>query len=56
VRQRAARRGYIVRKSRRGWPLDNEGEFMLVEASSNIPALGFRYDASLDEITEYLKD
>jgi hypothetical protein len=50
VRRKAAREGYRVIKSRRvvdGW--NNAGEFMLVDERGS-PALGFRYDASLDDI------
>lgn len=54
VRRKARRWGYVVRKSRRQLNLDNAGDFMLVEASRNIPVLGFRFDATLPEIAEYL--
>ena len=59
VRRRARREGYIVHKSR-AWKhvphCDNHGEFMLSESDRNIPVLGWRYDATLDEIDEYLSD
>jgi hypothetical protein len=56
VRRKAAREGYRVIKSRRivdGW--DNAGEYMLVD-ERNVPALGWQYDASLDEIESFLSD
>ena len=55
VRRKAARDGYGVRKSRRyvdGW--DNQGEYMLINASQNYCVLGPRYDATLGEIEEWL--
>ena len=55
VRRRGARNGYFVQKSRRyvdGW--DNQGEYMLVDASQNLVALGPRYDATLEEIEAWL--
>lgn len=57
VRRRARREGFMVRKSR-AWPnyLDNHGEFMLVDPSYNIPVLGYRYDASLDDIEAFLRE
>ena len=58
VRSKAARAGYRVCKSRQ-WKhvphLDNFGEYMLVEAANNLVVLGQRYDATLDDIEEYLK-
>jgi hypothetical protein len=55
VRRKAARDGYGLRKSRRivnGY--DNDGEYMLVDASHNYCVLSPRYDASLDEIETWL--
>jgi hypothetical protein len=56
VRRLAARHGYYVRKSRQVHPLENLGEYMLLEASRNIPMLGFRFDASLEEIEEFFRE
>jgi hypothetical protein len=56
VRSRARRAGYIVRKSRRAESLDNFGDFRLVDASLNGVVLGSRFDATLDEIHEFLSD
>lgn len=56
VRRRAGREGYLIRKSRRAISYENQGEYMLVEISTNIPALGFHYDATLGEIAEFLED
>ena len=55
VRRKATREGYGIHKSRRyvdGW--DNQGEYMLVDASQNFCILGPRYDATLDEIETWL--
>ena len=55
VRRKAARNGYGIQKSRRyvdGW--DNQGEYMLIDASQNFCILGPRYDATLDEIETWL--
>ena len=55
VRRKAARNGYGIQKSRRyvdGW--DNQGEYMLFDASQNLCVLGPRYDATLDEIETWL--
>lgn len=56
VRRLARREGYVVLKSRRQWSLENRGEYMLLDASTNFPVCGWHYDASLDEIEEYLRD
>ena len=56
VRRLARREGYMVRKSRsRTIHADNHGEYMLVDIGMNIPALGARYDASLEEIADWLQ-
>lgn len=56
VRKLANRRGHYITKSRAGWSIDNQGRYMLMECSMNIPVLGFRFDASLDEIEDYFRD
>jgi hypothetical protein len=56
VRSRAQRAGYIVRKSRRIQSLDNYGEYMLVEARSNFAVLGSRFDATLEDIADYIDE
>lgn len=50
----AGRRGYRVRR-RREWSIDNQGEFMLGDVDRNVAVLGWRYDASLDEIEDFLR-
>ena len=43
-----------ARKSRwRVGTIDNYGEFMLVDPFTNIPAAGFRYDLSAEEVIEF---
>jgi hypothetical protein len=55
VRHKARAAGYIVQKSRkRTLGLENAGEFMLLDAASRFPVLGFKYDADLAEIAEFL--
>ena len=46
----------VARKSRwRVGTIDNYGEFMLVDPFTNIPAAGFRYDLSAEEVIEFCK-
>jgi hypothetical protein len=55
VRARAETRGYSIHKSRdRSIHGNNLGEYMLVDAERNAVILGDRYNASLDEIADYL--
>ena len=54
MRALARRHGYLVRKSRRAVSLDNLGDYMLVEAARNIVVCGERYDATLEEIAQFL--
>ena len=54
VRCFVRRCGYRVRKSRREESLDNFGLFMLVENDTNLIVLGSRFDASLDDIADFV--
>jgi precorrin-6B methylase 1 len=55
VRARARRLGYAIHKSRsRSIHEDNLGKYALVKDDGNFVVLGERFDASLEEIAEYL--
>jgi hypothetical protein len=59
VRRRAAKLGYRIEKSkqRKHVPnLDNHGEYMLIENQRNFVVFGERYDATLEEINDWLTD
>jgi len=56
VRSRARRRGYVIRKSRQWKHVphgNNYGDYMLV-SFNNCVVLGERFDATLDDIDEFL--
>jgi hypothetical protein len=55
LRARARKLGYVIHKSRsRSIHEDNLGRYALVKKDSNRVILGERFDASLEEIAEYL--
>jgi len=54
VRKRAARLSYRVVKSRDHPHPDNQGLYMLVRNESGMCVLGGRFDATLEDINEYL--
>ena len=55
LRARARKLGYVIHKSRsRSIHEDNLGRYALVKEDSNLVVLGERFDASLEEIAEYL--
>jgi hypothetical protein len=59
VRRLAVQYGYRVCKSRQrnNVPnLDNFGDYKLVDAAGNYPVLGFKYDATREDIEGYLND
>ncbi len=57
LRKRANRKGYNILKSRvQNLHADNLGEYMLVDRRLNSSVLGGRYDASLDDIEEFLRE
>jgi hypothetical protein len=57
ARRAAKRVGLYARKSRwRAGSIDNYGEFMLVDPSTNLAVAGFRFDMSPEEVIEYCQD
>jgi hypothetical protein len=54
LRRAAARAGYRMTKSRRRLSLDNFGDYRLIDASTNFPVFGFRFDADLDDVDRFL--
>jgi hypothetical protein len=55
LRARARRLGYAIHKSRsRSIDEDNLGKYALVKEDDNCVVLGERFDASLEDIAEYL--
>ena len=60
IRGRAARNGYIVRKSRSRNPsAPGFGGFMLVDSATNVAVCGttpFSFSADLEDIAGYLDD
>jgi hypothetical protein len=57
IRGRAKRAGYVIRKSRE-WKhvpnIDNYGQYSLIDAYTNCVVLGARFDASLEQIDDFL--
>jgi hypothetical protein len=57
VRARANTRGYRVCKSReRSMHFNNHGKYMLLDSYRGAVVLGSSYDASLEQIADYLKE
>jgi hypothetical protein len=55
MRSTARKRGYAIHKSRsRSIHEDNLGKYALVKEDSDDVVLGARFDASLEEIAQYL--
>ncbi|WGD50042.1 hypothetical protein QA641_31025 [Bradyrhizobium sp. CB1650] len=55
LRARARKLGYAIHKSRsRSIHEDNLGQYALVKDDTNQVVLGERFDATLEEIEEYL--
>jgi len=58
LRRLADRNGFRLRKGRIGkyFNVNNYGEYLLVDLETNVVAIGSDYDASLDEIEEFLSE
>jgi hypothetical protein len=57
ARRAAKKAGLLARKSRwRAGSIDNYGDFMLVEPSTNVAVAGFRFDMSAEDVLAYCTD
>jgi hypothetical protein len=57
ARRQAWRQGLILRKSRaRNWSGNNYQEYMIIDAYSNRIKAGEKFDLSLEQVEEYLKE
>ncbi len=57
IRRALRRKGYLLGKSRdRTIHADNLGEYMVVNADTNMVVTGSRFDASLDDIGEMMEE
>lgn len=55
VRQQLQRYGYELRKSRGPISPDDLGGYMIVKSDTNAVVLGNRYDATLEDILEWME-
>lgn len=56
IRRALSKAGYALRKSRiRNINADNLGGYMVVDATSNYVVAGARYDLTLEDVAEWLK-
>lgn len=55
IRQQLQRYGYLLRKSRGPISPDNLGEYMVIKTDTNAVVLGNRYDATLEDIQEWME-
>lgn len=57
IRSRAMTQGFRICKSRkRSTDMDNYGNYMLVQIWNNTVVLGDKFDATLEQIAEFLED
>ncbi|WP_157651331.1 hypothetical protein [Dechloromonas denitrificans] len=52
ARRTAKSQGFRAMKSRRINPLENHGEFMIIDGNG-IPQLGFKYDATAQDVIRF---
>jgi hypothetical protein len=55
ARQRAAKLGYRVHRSRRRKGRDNAGEFMLIHKASSTVLLGAGFTATVESMLEFME-
>lgn len=56
LRRALNKHGYSLRHSRKPISIDNMGDYMIVDTFSNSVAAGSRFDLSLDDVTDWLKE
>ena len=55
LRRKAIKNGCRIVKSRQCISADNMGDYMLIDDKTNGVIMGARYDATLEQIDQYLK-
>ena len=55
LRRLARSGGYRLHKSRRGYSIDNQGGYMIIDNYTNIIVQGSRFNLSLDDVEEWLE-
>jgi len=57
VRRQALRHNLVLRKGRaRIWSVDDQGGYMLIDASTTVCVAGGRFDWTLDEVETFLAE
>jgi len=56
LRRLAARKGYMLRRSRRALGLDNAGGYMILEPSRNFCLQGFNFDCGPEFVEAWLEE
>ena len=56
LRRKLNKYGYTIKKSRLAESGDNFGEYMIVDFHTNCLVRGERFDVSLDEVEDFLRD
>jgi len=56
ARHAAKRAGYLMRKSRRKFSIDNLGDFQLRDPRTNFVVCGSRFDMSPDDVMEFCRE
>lgn len=56
LRRALNKHGYSLRRSRKPISIDNMGEYMIVDIFSNSVAAGSRFDLSLTDVADWLRE
>lgn len=56
LRRALNKHGYSLRRSRKPISIDNMGEYMIVEIFSNSVVAGFRFNLSLADVADWLRE
>lgn len=56
LRRTLKKYGYSLHKSRKPISIDNLGGYMIVDFYTNCAVCGSRYELSLDDVSDWLKD
>lgn len=56
LRRALNKHGYSLRRSRKPISIDNMGEYMIVDIFSNSVAAGSRFDLSLTDVADWIRE
>ena len=56
IRRKLRNAGYVIKKSRRAYGINNWGGYQVIDATLNVIVAGENFNLELEELEEWLKE